>query len=199
MKCLRCGKEFKENYTKKFCDNCGGFLKCPNWFKWFGATILFIILSAFLAEKSISVVFGLLVIISFICLIITAIIETVQQMKYYKNNDELIKIDAPQKTVFNSFFISSDKYRKKDDSLERGECEIEFKKDVFVIKQSENKIENEITSIYYFDIWNFKDDTYFKFKMRDLNELKFRSEYFEIDEIIKILKEKNIKIEDNRK
>lgn len=96
------------------------------------------------------------------------------------------------------FLCSVSKYRKKDGKIERGECSIEFTDNVFQIKQNNQTIENEIDSIYYFDIWEHKDETYFKFFMRSHIEYIFKSVHFEADKISTYLKTKGVKIEDNR-
>lgn len=96
------------------------------------------------------------------------------------------------------FFTSASKTRKGDGNIKRGNCEIEFKAGIFCIKQDEEIIENSIDSIYYFDIWDYKNDTYFKFRMNSLTEYIFKSIYFDADKISDYLKQYGIKIEDNR-
>lgn len=96
------------------------------------------------------------------------------------------------------FFVSASKLRKTDGHIKRGNCEIEFKKDIFCIKQNDQTIENSVESIYYFDIWDYKDDTYFKIRMRSMTEYIFKSVYFDADKISDYLKPYEIKIEDNR-
>ena len=94
---------------------------------------------------------------------------------------------------------SISKYRKKDGNVERGECSIDFSNDSFFIKQGTEQIENKIDSIYYFDIWEHQEETFFKFRMRSSAEYIFKSIHFEADKISQFLKSKNIKVEDNRK
>ena len=96
------------------------------------------------------------------------------------------------------FLCSVSKYRKKDGKIERGECSIEFADNMFQIKQDDKTIENEIDSIYYFDIWEHKNETYFKIFMRSHTEYIFKSVHFEADKISTYLKTKGVKIEDNR-
>lgn len=96
------------------------------------------------------------------------------------------------------FLCSVSKYRKKDGKIERGECQIFFDENSFVIKQNDEQITNEIDSIYYFDIWEYKDETYFKIKMRSATEYIFKSIRFEYEKISKFLSSKGVKIEDNR-
>lgn len=96
------------------------------------------------------------------------------------------------------FLCSASKLRKKDGNIKRGDCVIIFEDDLFFIIQNEEKIENEIKSIYYFDIWEYKNEIYFKFRMRSLTEYIFKSIHFEADKIANYLKTKGVKIEDNR-
>lgn len=105
--------------------------------------------------------------------------------------------ETKEKTLFKSFFLSVDTVRKKDGNLKRGECEIEIFDDVFQIRQGSEILEYYIDSIYYFGIWEYKDNIYFKFRMRSLNEIKFCSQYFECGRIAAILKKKGIKIEED--
>lgn len=100
--------------------------------------------------------------------------------------------------TFDSYFISCDKYRKKDGNIERGDCQILFTDENFLIKQDTEIIKNKISSIYYFDIWEYEEKTYFKIRMRSLTEYIFGAIDFEADEIANYLKTFNIKIEDNR-
>lgn len=102
--------------------------------------------------------------------------------------------ETKEKTLFKSFFLSVDNIRKKDGKLKRGECEIEFFDNTFQIRQGSEIIEYNIDSIYYFDIWEFKDNTYFKFRMRSLNEIKFCSQHFEWMYISKLLKKRGITV-----
>lgn len=208
MKCKHCGFDVPE-LNNGFCPNCKQLIKTSNSLKFGCITLILFIMLIFTNSEKIAVFLFLSFLISFICFIVFAIKDNKRLNECVKNGipriyPESLKPSGDNKNnndsekSFKSYFLSSDKYRKKDDTLERGECEIKFTENEFIIKQGENKIENLIDSIYYFDIWIFKDITYFKFRMRDLNELKFRSEYFETDEIIKILEAKDIKIEDNR-
>ncbi len=96
------------------------------------------------------------------------------------------------------FLCSVSKLRKKDGNIKRGDCAVVFEDDLFVISQNDEKIENEIESIYYFDIWEHKDETYFKICMRSRIEYIFKSIRFEADKIADYLKTKGVKIEDNR-
>lgn len=100
--------------------------------------------------------------------------------------------------TFDSYFISCDKYRKKDGNVERGDCQILFTGEYFLIKQDTEIIKNKVSSIYYFDIWEYEERTYFKFRMRSLTEYIFGATEFEADEIANYLKTCSIKIEDNR-
>jgi len=97
-----------------------------------------------------------------------------------------------------SYFISCSNYRKKDGNIIKGDCEIEFKDDLFLFRQGNEIIENPISSIYYFGIWEYKDYTYFKFRMRSLTEYTFSSQHFEADEIADLLMNNDIKVEDDR-
>lgn len=206
MKCVRCGKEFDKDYKKFFCDNCGGVIKCSVGGKLAILLLLLIIMAGFIKNDILLALIGLLLIINFISWVVISIIETVQQMKCYKKLDDITNIsktnEQPEQiseTEFLSYFLSSDKYRKKDDVLERGECKIKIFAGDFTINQDDKKIENLIDSIYYFGIWDFKNETYFKFRMKDLNEIKFKSINSEVEQIAALLKSKGVKIEDDRK
>lgn len=96
------------------------------------------------------------------------------------------------------FLCSVSNLRKKDGNVKKGDCVISFDDVSFVISQGEEKIENDIESIYYFDIWDYKDETYFKIRMRSKTEYIFKSIHFEADKIARYLRQKGIKIEDNR-
>lgn len=96
------------------------------------------------------------------------------------------------------FLCSVSNLRKKDGSVKKGDCAISFDSVSFVISQNEEKIENDIESIYYFDIWDYKDETYFKIRMHSKTEYIFKSIHFESDKIARYLRQKGIKIEDNR-
>lgn len=96
------------------------------------------------------------------------------------------------------FLCSVSNLRKKDGNVVRGDCTFAFDDNLFIISQGDEKIVNEIDSIYYFDIWEHKDDTYFKIRMRSHTEYTFKSVYFEADKIGDYLKTKGIKVEDNR-
>lgn len=97
-----------------------------------------------------------------------------------------------------TFLISVSKYRKKDGKLVRGDCAFAFNESLFIIRQENEQIENNVDSIYYFDIWKYKDETYFKIVMRSHLEYTFKSIYFESDKIANYLRTKGVKIEDNR-
>lgn len=208
MKCKHCGYDVPE-LNNGFCPNCKQLVKVSNSLK-SGCLMLFLfVMLIFTKSDTILLLLLLCLFVNAICFIVFAVQDYIRLNKCVKNGiprvyPECLNISGENKNnndsekSFKSFFLSSDKYRKKDDTLERGECEIEFTENEFIIKQGENKIENLIDSIYFFDIWTFKDDTYFKFRMRDLNELKFRSDYFEADKISKLLETKDVKIEDNR-
>ena len=62
-------------------------------------------------------------------------------------------------------------------------------------EKEEETINNNISSIYYFDIWRFKDEYYYKFVMRSHNEYMFKDIYGEVEEIKNELDYLNIKIE----
>lgn len=96
------------------------------------------------------------------------------------------------------FFISASKCRKKYGQIKRGDCIVEFDEDVFYIKQGDEIIKNNVDSIYCFDIWDYKDDTYFKIQMKSKTEYKFKSIYFDADKISEYIRKYDIEIEDNR-
>lgn len=111
-----------------------------------------------------------------------------------------IKINSAPADVSNlrPFICSVSNTRKKDGNIVNGDCEFVFNDNLFIIKQNNEQIENEIESIYYVDIWEYKDDTFFKIVMRSHTEYIFKSIHFEADKISEFLGKKGIKIEDNR-
>jgi len=128
-----------------------------------------------------------------------------------KIKEKEVKTNKIQKTIrkdvyddfnfiksFDTYFINCDNYRKKDGNVERGECQILFDDKTFLIQQDREIIKNNISSIYYFDIWEYEEHTYFKIRMRSLTEYKFGAIEFEADEIANYLRSMNITIEDNR-
>ena len=118
-----------------------------------------------------------------------------------------IKLVVPEKKItadinnmeLSPEFVKCSKFRKKDGIINKGACSIKFENDKFYILQDDNKIENDINSIYYLDIWDHKDDTYFKIRMRSLTEYIFKSVYFDADKMKDVAEHYQIKIEDNRK
>lgn len=126
---------------------------------------------------------------------IVSLIGTIFKNKTKKQNNQNEASDIEN---LRPFLCSVSKLRKKDGNVNRGDCAFAFNENLFVISQGDEKIENEIESIYYFDIWEYKDETYFKIRMRSATEYVFKSIRFEADKIAKYLKTKNIKIEDNR-
>jgi len=167
--------------------------------KFFYATLItFILFIGFVItnHNTLGFLSFLLCIFSFVLCIIFVIVDLVSPTtpKTAKTKES---IDTSN-IVFKSYFLSTDKIRKKDGELKRGDCKIEFIDDRFIIRQDNEKIENLIESIYYFGIWEYKDNNYFKFRMRNLNELKFCSQYFEADKIADLLRKRGIKIEDDR-
>lgn len=96
-------------------------------------------------------------------------------------------------------FVKASSFRKKDGIINAGECLLEFNEDTFLIKQDDQIVENKISSIYLLDIWEYKDDTYFKIVMRSHTEYMFVSMHFEADSVLEILSKLDVIIEDNRK
>lgn len=96
-------------------------------------------------------------------------------------------------------FVKASSFRKKDGIIKAGECLLDFNEDNFLIKQDNQIIENKISSIYLLDIWEYKDDTYFKIVMRSHTEYMFISMNFEADSVLEILSKLDVIIEDNRK
>lgn len=103
-------------------------------------------------------------------------------------------------SIFKSYFLENNTFQKrnKDGDVIRGKCEIEFVDDKFIIRQENEQIVNEISSVYYFGIWEYEDSTYFKIVMRSHCEYMFESQYFECEKIAKIFNEKGIRIQDDR-
>ena len=118
------------------------------------------------------------------------------------------KIDMPApeikkeniKDTIPAYFIKNNmhKPRKKDGNITRGECVIEIDNEIFTIIQGDETITNNIASIYYFDIWRYKGEIYYKFYMRSHNEYMFKDIDTEVDVIADQLDYLNIEIKDNR-
>lgn len=139
------------------------------------------------------------ILLSFVLIPISIILFVVKLFK--KNNKTISQIaETTNNTdnIFNTYFIKASDYRNKDGKVERGNCVLEFDEETFYIKQNEEIIENPITSIYLFDIWEYEDRTYFKIQMRSRTEYMFSSNNNEEEEISSILEDYDIKIEDNR-
>ena len=130
----------------------------------------------------------------FVGIVIFAIFLIINGIKALKNQNAPVDVSN-----LRPFLCSVSKYRKSDGKLVRGDCAFAFEDNLFVFYQDAEKISNEIDSIYYFDKWEHKDETYFKIVMRSHTEYIFKSIHFEADKIADYLKEKGIKIEDNRK
>lgn len=129
----------------------------------------------------------------FIGIIAFAIFLIVSGIKGIKNQNAPVDMSN-----LRPFLCSVSKYRKNDGKVVRGDCTFAFEDNSFIISQGDEKIVNDINSIYYFDIWEHKDETYFKIVMRSHTEYIFKSIHFESDKIADYLKPKGIKIEDNR-
>ena len=129
----------------------------------------------------------------FLIILIIAIFLIINGIKALKNQNAPVDISN-----LRPFLCSVTNYRKSDGKLVRGDCEFAFNENLFIISQNDEKIINEIDSIYYFDIWEYKDETYFKIVMRSKTEYVFKSISFEADKISDYLTIKGIKIEDNR-
>lgn len=129
----------------------------------------------------------------FIGIIAFAIFLIIKGIKALKNQNAPVDMSN-----LRPFLCSVSKYRKDDGKLVRGDCTFAFEDNSFIISQGDEKIVNDIDSIYYFDIWEHKDETYFKIVMRSHTEYIFKSIRFESDKIADYLKPKGIKIEDNR-
>ena len=145
----------------------------------------------------------ILIPIAFIMLFINLIKSRKQikdNIKNFINGINALKIQNAPVDVSNlrPFLCSVSNLRKKDGNVVRGDCTFALEDDLFVISQDAEKIENNIESIYYFDIWDYKDETYFKIVMRSHTEYVFKSIHFEADKIADVLKTKGVKIEDNR-
>ena len=160
-------------------------------------------------KENMLVLFLLLAVIMFIITVILMIIEVIKNKIPIFTPPEKINMPAPApaKTAtpkddiitFSTYFIKNNmhKPRKKDGNIIKGDCtlEIDSTNDTFTIIQGEETINNNISSIYYFDIWRFKDEYYYKFVMRSHNEYMFKDIYGEVEEIKNELDYLNIKIE----
>ncbi len=142
---------------------------------------------------TIGIFFPVLLLISLPAIVIFIVLFTIDAIKVHSNTAGSDEIN-----VFKSYFLGLEELRKKDGNVNRGDCEIEFKDDKFYIKQDDQFITNDISSIYYFGIWEYKEDTYFKFRMRSGTEYKFCSQHFEADKIPNLMQKYNISIEDDR-
>lgn len=124
------------------------------------------------------------------------IFNTQKRSSEIKNTNNLI--DDTGNNIFNTYFIKASNYRNKDGKIEKGNCVIEFNEENFYIKQGEKNIENPITSIYLFDIWEYEERIYFKMQMRSHTEYIFSSTNNEENKISALLSNYDVKIEDNR-
>lgn len=138
---------------------------------------------------------GFSFILAFLLLPISIILYIIGFIKNLFNKD--VKDDDIKNLT--PYLCSISNLRKKDGQVKKGDCIITFEDNSFIISQNEEKIINNIDSIYYLDIWDYKDDTYFKIVMSSHTEYIFKSIYFEADKISDYLKTKGVKIEDNRK
>lgn len=118
-----------------------------------------------------------------------------------------ITMPAPAKnntvdlTNITTYFVKNNllKPRKKDGNIIKGSCIIKFENDkTFSIIQDEETINNNISSVYYLDIWEYKDETYYKFVMRSHNEYTLKEIDNEVEIISQQLAQNGINIEDNR-
>ena len=149
----------------------------------------------FLFLKTAETFAGFCFFVSFILIPIGIILFFIKIIRTMSTN----KQHAPAKIKnLRPFLCSVSNLRKKDGNVVRGDCMFAFDDNLFIISQSDEKIINDIDSIYYFDVWEHKDETYFKIVMRSHTEYIFKSIRFEADKIADYLKQKGIKIEDNR-
>ena len=118
-----------------------------------------------------------------------------------KNNQNVnIGIPESKDKTFKCFCVNPDEHvhRDNDGNLTRGETEIIISDEFVTIKQNSELVKYGLNSIYYFGIWTYEEETYFKFRMRNLNEYKFRDDNKAVDNIIDILDDLEVKIEDDR-
>ncbi len=188
-----------ENDSKNYyCSYCGGVLRFPKSLKWFLVGLIVwpaLIYSLYLFVKE----------IIYVKKIQKDNNVDINKLIFNSLKEERQKTENTKNTVndifsVKSYFLSSDRYRKKDGKVERGDCEIIIKNDNFYIKQNDEIIENYLGSVYLFDIWEYKKDTYFKFQMSSGNDYKFCSQNFEADKIADYFRKNDIaiEIEDNR-
>lgn len=113
----------------------------------------------------------------------------------------LAKNNTVDLTNISTYFIKNNllKPRKTDGNITKGDCIIKFENDkTFSIIQDEETINNNISSIYYLDIWEYKDETYYKFVMRSHNEYTLKEVNNEVEIILQQLAQNGVSIEDNR-
>ena len=108
------------------------------------------------------------------------------------------KPDMETKSDFNLFFLGADELRQKDGNVQRGDCVIDFSDSEFVIRQGSEEIKNEISSIYYFGIWEHEQYTYCKFRMRSGVEYKFGASSEQIENLKNTMQKYGISVEDDR-
>jgi hypothetical protein len=198
------------------CKNCGSYLKLHLSGKLMMSAIICIIL------VPIKEIFVLLIFPALLLLILSIILQIKDCIKINnirKQNN--INIKDLQKQYLNeiknvqkihsthniyefkkvkAFFIKNNmlKPRKSDGNIVKGDCVITFEDDTFIIIQGDETIQNNLSSIYYLDIWEYKNEIYYKFVMRSHNEYTLKSLYDEIEIISQQLAQRHIKIEDNR-
>lgn len=115
-----------------------------------------------------------------------------------KGKFEQKEITENFKLNYEVYFVSCSQYRKKDGEIEKGKCLLFLNDEHFWFEQNQETIYNNIKSIYYFDIWEYKEKIYCKFCMRSFPEYIFGVTNSEASEIANFLKNNEIKIEDNR-
>ena len=141
---------------------------------------------------------GVLLLLFSIALIFISLFVLLITFFKAKKEEKEQRGQKPQKEI-RPHFVKASSFRKKDGIIKAGECLLDFNEDNFLIKQDNQMIENKISSIYLLDIWEYKDDTYFKIVMRSHTEYMFISMNFEADSVLEILSKLDVIIEDNRK
>lgn len=183
-KCKICNTE--NNEQNEICSYCGCYLGFTKFHKW--------------------LIIGLFLWPALFYAIYLAIKDKLKMDEIRKNNNVNIKellfkhnTEEKGSEELKPLFVKASSFRKKDGIIKAGECLLEFNEDTFLIKQDDQIVENKISSIYLLDIWEYKDDTYFKIVMRSHTEYMFVSMHFEADSVLEILSKLDVIIEDNRK
>ncbi len=108
------------------------------------------------------------------------------------NINDILNAEIPM------FFMKASEYRKKDTKLKNKEdCTFKTENELFYIIQGDNKIENNIGSIYRMEFWTYEEYTYVSIVMRSHIEYMFSIDDEATTFLFKLANKFDIKIEDN--